>query len=155
MSVEEHEAAHAGMAVWLQRPVAYVWRDVGSALPGETVGHVRAPIQDKVEPSQLAIAIVGYMAEGDPDWPPPYDEACTERLEALGKIIEILDLDRDQYDRIVAVTKEILDDPDFRRLVHTIARAHAACPRLDAQAVRELTAAAGIPLPEGVPTWST
>src|SRR5918995_903254 len=54
--------------------------------------------------------------------------------------------------RAVELPREILADPDFIRLHRTIARALAACPRLDEQAVQDLTLAAGIPPPEGVTT---
>jgi hypothetical protein len=138
------------MAVWLRRPVSFVWRETGFALPGETVGHMRAPIPDRVEADQLLIALCGYMAEDTPGWPSPYAEARTERLEALGKVIEILGIDEAGYDRIVELTQEILDDRDFIRLRDAIARALAVCPRLDSQAVNELTEAAGIPVLESI-----
>ncbi|HZA59380.1 MAG TPA: hypothetical protein VE401_08385 [Solirubrobacterales bacterium] len=150
--VSWHEAAHAAATVWLRRPIAWVERYPGHFLPGETMGHCRAPIDDEVEPSQLAIALSGYLAEDRDGWPPAFQEARTERLEALGKVIEILGIDEAAYDRAVELTREILADPDFIRLHRTIARALAACPRLDEQAVQDLTLAAGIPPPEGVTT---
>ena len=148
MSVERHEATHAAMAIWLRRPIEYLERYPDHFLPGETMGHCRAPIEGAVEASQVAIALAGYMGEEAPDWPPDFEQARHERLEGLGRLIEILGFDHEQYEAIVAVTHRILDDPDFIRLRDAIERALRHVPRLDAQAVRDLTEAAGIPVPE-------
>ena len=59
MSVERHEATHAAMAIWLRRPIEYLERYPDHFLPGETMGHCRAPIEGAVEASQVAIALAG------------------------------------------------------------------------------------------------
>jgi hypothetical protein len=48
----------------------------------------------------------------------------------------------------------ILDHPDFRRLQSSIARALAACPRIEREEI-ELLAEAHLSNPNEEPAWST
>jgi hypothetical protein len=141
VSTELHEAAHAAMAVLMDRRVEFVEVDPGHHRPGETLGHARIPVGEEVEASQLAIAIAGYLSDGKPGWPPPYEEAREERLEALGTTLRLLDVDEPTYDAAVGRTQAILATPDFRRLQDAIARALAAVPRLAAEDVEALAEA--------------
>jgi hypothetical protein len=149
MTVELHESAHASAAIWMRRQVEYVERYPGHFLPGETMGHCRAPIGGGVEASQMVIALAGYLAEGRADWPPDFERARSERLEGLGRLIEILDLDRDEYGSLVAVTREVLADADFQRLRGAIERALHRVPRLEEQDIQALAAAVSVPYEPG------
>jgi hypothetical protein len=62
VSVELHEAAHVAACIWLRRPVEYVWRTPGLALPGEEIGHCRAPVSrtDGIQARDIAVSLVGY-----------------------------------------------------------------------------------------------
>jgi hypothetical protein len=59
MSVEVHEASHCAAALLLGRRVEHVWREVGHSLVGDTVGQCKAPIGDRIEASQVPIAVIG------------------------------------------------------------------------------------------------
>lgn len=150
MSVEVHEAAHAAACVWLQRPVEYVQRESGHAFPGEEIGHCRAPVADGVQARDLGVALIGYLAEAAPGWPPPFEEARHEKREALATLIRVLGVDEEQYDQFVALTRSLLDEPAFKRLQYALARALAACPRLEAEDIEALCLATGIPVPQPV-----
>ncbi|MGZ5308656.1 MAG: hypothetical protein ACXWDP_05635 [Solirubrobacterales bacterium] len=149
-----HEASHCAAAWLLGRDVAYTWREVGSVLPGETAGHARIPI-DKLEPSQLVIALIGYLSVDTPDWPPTYEEACTEELEGLWVILLRLHATEEKYDAIVQYTRELLEDPDFIRLRDAIARALARVPRIERETIERLAEIHFNPEPEGEMAWST
>ena len=84
-----HEASHCAAAIMHGRWVDHTWRLVGHSLPGEMRGHARIPIDDRVEASQMVVALIGYMSTGAPDWPPKYEDACTEKLEALRRITRL------------------------------------------------------------------
>ena len=143
-----HEASHAAMTLWVRRPVAHIWIDTGFTEPGETAGFCMSPIPGDIEVDQLMIAVVGYMSTGKPDWPPSYAQAQEERLEGLDKILTITGIDQDGYERAVELVRQILADPNFRRLRDVIARALYSVPTLDAPAVEALCAAVGFPQPE-------
>jgi hypothetical protein len=142
-----HEAAHAAAAIWFNRPVAHVWREPGHVLPGETAGHARIPVGERIEPSQVAICVAGYLAEGRPGWPPDFEDAVHEPLEGLGFVLRKLGATRDQYEQTVAQTRELLADERLRRLRSSIARALAACPRLEREGIEALCRATATPIP--------
>jgi hypothetical protein len=146
MSIERHEASHAACAIWLRRRVAYVERYFGSFLPGEAKGFCMAPIDGDIEGTQVVLALVGYLSENREGWPPPYDLACHERREALGKLIDILDITPEQYEAYIDATRDMLANEDFIRLRDAIERALYSVPRLDAIAVLDLAKATGIPV---------
>ena len=148
MSTELHEAAHAATALWFRRPVAYVWRSSGHSWPGETIGHCRAPVGERIDITQVPIALAGYWADGEEGWPPDFEQAKQEELEALGLVLELLGLDEEQYNRVVALCAEVFGNPDFLRLRDAIARALARAPRLEDGDIEALCIAYFIPLPE-------
>jgi hypothetical protein len=146
MSTERHEASHAACAILLGRCVEHVERNPGLTRVGEELGHAWIPVGDRIELSQLAICLVGYTSVNTPGWPPSYEDACTENLEALGKVITILGVDEQAYDATVELVSDMLADQDFKRLRDAIARALSAVPRLEAEDIQALCA---IHLPQG------
>ena len=147
MSTAVHEASHAAACLFLERPVEFVYVSPGFGWPGEEVGRCRAPIprREGVQARDLGVALVGYMAEDDPDWPPPYERAMIEDREALATLIRVLDVNPEQYEEVVLVTRNLLADPYFRRLRDVIARALCACPRLESDDLAALAEATGRP----------
>ncbi len=135
-----HEASHVACAWLLGRDVDYTWRAVGSVWPGETAGRAQIPIEDRIEVSQLPIALVGYMATDTEGWPPSFENALEEKREALGIVLQHLDATPERYARLVAFTEELLADPDFRRLRDSIARALDRVPRLEGETIEQLAA---------------
>jgi hypothetical protein len=117
-----HEASHAACAIMLGRPVEHLWRETGHTLPGETLGHARIPIGERIELSQLPIALIGYMSTDARGWPPNFEDACNEDLEALATIIRSLGVTREAYQSCIELARDLLADPDFIRLRDTIAR---------------------------------
>jgi hypothetical protein len=145
MSASVHEASHCVAAIMLGRPVEYLWCETGLTLPGETLGHARIPIGERIELSQLPIALIGYMSTDARGWPPNFEDACNEDLEALATIIRSLGVTREAYESCVELARDLLADPDFLRLRDAIARALSRSPRLEAEDVEALAA---IYLPE-------
>jgi hypothetical protein len=143
-----HEGSHCAAAWLLNRDVAYTWIAVGSVQPGEVAGFAMIPITPKLEPSQVVICLIGYMATDTPDWPPSFTEAQREPLEGLGTVLTRLNATEEQYERTVEFTRELLEDPDFIQLRDAIARALARVPRLDSEAIEDL-AQIYSPEPEG------
>jgi hypothetical protein len=148
VSVHVHEASHVAAAVMLGRPVDHVWIETGHTLPGDTIGSARIPVGERVESSQVPICLVGYMSEDEPDWPPRFEDAHDEKLEALGIVIGFLGLSEELYDELVGIARDMLADPDFVRLRNSIARALAAVPRLEREDVEALCRATGTPVPD-------
>jgi hypothetical protein len=140
-----HEARHCAMAIFVGRPVECVTRVSGMALAGETAGHTLVPVQDRVELSQIPICLAGYW--GEPGWPPSFEEAQEEKLEALGLVLKLLGINQRQYDRLVAVTEEIIADPNWQALRDAVARALAFSPRLDSEDLARICAAYDVPVP--------
>jgi hypothetical protein len=93
----------------------------------------------------VPIAVIGYMADGRPGWPPSWPEALQEPLEALGKVLLLLGATEEIYGQLVELASDMLVDPDFLRLRDSIARALAAVPHLEAE---DIEALARIHLPE-------
>jgi hypothetical protein len=147
-----HEASHAACAIMLGRPVEHLWRETGHTLPGETLGHARIPIGERIELSQLPIALIGYMSTDARGWPPKFEDACNEDLEALATIIRSLGVTREAYQSCIELARDLLADPDFIRLRDTIARALTAVPRLERE---DIEALAAIHLPDRETTCST
>jgi hypothetical protein len=133
--------------VWLGRPIDHVSVTPGLARPGEEVGRCLAPVSrtDGIQPRDLVVSLAGYLAEGEAGWPPPYAEACGERREALATVIRVLDLDQDQYETAIDLTRRMLDTPEFRRLQSSIARALRAAPTITGDDVEAPAAALGYP----------
>lgn len=65
-----HEASHAAVAITLGRRVAHLERDPGDVLAGKQLGHARIPLDERIDVSQVPIAIAGYLSEGHENWPP-------------------------------------------------------------------------------------
>jgi hypothetical protein len=143
-----HEAAHATACVWLGRPIEYVGVTPGLSFPGEELGRCEAPISadEVVQARDVGIALIGYMAQDRDGWPPSYSEARSEQREALGLLIDLLDIDERQYGELVARTRRLLADPDFRALQDAIARALSSAPMLTAEDVYAIARAHGIPI---------
>ena len=148
MSVELHEASHAAVAIMLGRRVEHVSRHPGHTLPGEELGHARITIGDRVELSQLAICLVGYWVDGRPGWPPSFEDARTEKLEAMGKVISILGVNEEAYDATVELVRDMLADQDFKRLQGAIARALRVVPLLEREDIEALCRATNTPIPQ-------
>jgi hypothetical protein len=148
VSVAVHEASHVAAALMLGRRVESASREIGHALPGEALGRALIPIGGDLEPSQVVIAVIGYMATDVPRWPPPYEKARSEDLEALDLIIRGLGIGADEYDRLVEVARDMLADADFRRLRDALARALAAVPRLEREDIKAIAEAHGFSAPE-------
>lgn len=146
LSTEIHEANHAATALWIGRTVNYVERAAGHVFAGEDLGFCHCPIGDRLDGTQIAICISGRM--GLPDWPPPFEQACVEPREGLNLVIERLGLTEEAYDGIVAVVREIHEDPDYQALRDVIAKALVVVPRLEAEDINRLAAALVIPIPE-------
>ncbi len=152
-STRWHEAAHASACVLLGRRVEHVAATPGHGFTGERVGSVSAPIPDEVKRRDLVAALVGYLAESALDWPPSYADAQSEQREALGTLIRALDVSEDEYAACIALSRELLERPDFKRLQSAIARALAAAPELTGEDVERLAAATGTnPQPIGATT---
>jgi hypothetical protein len=62
----------------------------------------------------------------------------------LGKLIHLLHITPEQYEKFITITRGILADPYFIRLRDAIERALHAVPRLDSIAVIDLAKATGI-----------
>jgi hypothetical protein len=141
MSVARHEASHAACAILLGRRVEHTWREIGLTQPGDTVGQARIPVGEQIEMSQLAICLIGYMSENEPGWPPDYEDACGERREALGKVIHLLEVNREAYEACVEIVRDMLADTDlFIPLRDAIERALGVVPRLEAEDIEALAA---------------
>jgi hypothetical protein len=140
MTVALHEAAHATAAIMLGRHVEHVERNPGLTLVGEELGHCLAPIDGEIEVSQVALCLIGYMAEDRDGWPPPYEQARTEKLESLGVVLGALGVTPEAYEASVELVRDMLVDPDFTRLRDAIARALGAAPRLEAEDLEALRA---------------
>jgi hypothetical protein len=97
----------------------------------------------------MVICLIGYLSTGTPGWPPPYEDARSERLEGLATIIRILDVNESQYERFVELTRKLLADEHFIRLRDAIARALTAVPRLEREDIEALCKATGTPIPTG------
>ena len=126
-----HEAAHASMAILMDRRVERVEVDPGMHLPGEEAGRTIVPVDvDRIEVSQLAVCLAGYLSDGAPDWPPPWPEALEEEREALGLVLKLMQVDEASYLAAIERVRAILDHPNFKRLQSGIARALATVPVL-------------------------
>jgi hypothetical protein len=93
-----------------------------------------------VEPSQLVIALIGYMSTDTQNWPPAFEEACTEELEGLWMVMLRLNADEERYRKTVEFTRELLEDEHFIRLRDAIARALNRVPRLERETIERLAA---------------
>jgi hypothetical protein len=144
-----HEASHCACAYLLNRHVSYTWRALGSVWEDEQLGHANIEIGPTLGPERLVIALIGYLSVNTPGWPPPFEEAVDEELEALGLLLRHLDADPERYRRIVQFTEELLEDPHFIRLRDAIARALTRFHFIDAEAIEDL-ARINFPEPEGV-----
>ena len=105
------------------------------------------PGREKIEPSQVCVALAGYWSEDAPDWPPDYEQAKQEQLEALSTVLDALNLSEPTYDALVRVTAEIMASPHFRRLRDALARTLSDVPRLDHEDISALARASGFPIP--------
>ena len=143
-----HEASHCAAAWLLNRDVAYTWIEPGIVLPGETAGHARIPIREEVEPSQVVVCLAGYLSENRAGWPPSYEDALDERREALGLALLDLGATEEQYEQLIELTRDLLDDEDFIRLRDAIARALSIAKRLEREDIEALCRATHIPIPE-------
>ena len=149
MSITVHEAAHAVVAMAVGRRVEYIERDPGHVFPGERAGFASVDIGEGIDRERLMIALAGYMAElGPPDWPPDYEQAKVEPLEALDTIIEVLALDREDYEELCAETRRLLDDPSVRRFIAALARVLDQIPRVYEPEILAIAEAVGFPIPE-------
>ena len=143
-----HEASHAAAAIFHGQWVDHAWRNVGHSFPGDMIGHARVPTNGEIGPERLVIALAGYMSTDTPDWPPSYEDARTERLEALGTTIRVLEVTEDQYAQFVELTRDLLANEHFIRLRDSIARALTVVPRLEREDIAALCHAANVPTPE-------
>ena len=94
------------------------------------------------------IALSGYMAEGRANWPPSYRLARRERLEALALTIKLGRISKEMYDELAAITRRIMDNPDWQQLRDSIARVLAQVPSLDREDLARLAEANHVPIPE-------
>jgi hypothetical protein len=147
MSTARHEASHCAAAILLGRVVDHTWRTSGRSWPGETIGHARIPVAERIEMSQLVIALIGYLSTGAPDWPPSYEDAREEQREALRIVIRRLGVDAETYGEVVEFCRDLLLDPDFIRLRDAIERALNAVPRLEREDIEALCLATHTPIP--------
>ena len=149
-----HEAAHAAAAIWFGgRPVRCVRVDHPS--PG-VAGKMTTSHERDLGPEDLIVNLVGWMADEHPGTWPPIWPVAEDEIECVGALVRFLDLDEDAYREIVGLAEALLANADFRRFMDLIARALAACPVLDGEAVEILRRAAGIPTPsEGAIPCST
>jgi hypothetical protein len=137
-STAVHEASHVTAATLLGRRVDHTWVAVGSVLPGETAGHASIPIDNEIEPSQLVIALIGYMSTNAPNSPPSFADACVERLEGLWMIMLSLNATEEKYNKTVEFTRELLTDPNFVALRDSVARALSRVPRIERETIEKL-----------------
>lgn len=147
-STARHEASHAAACVLLARPVEFVERTPGHGFAGEEVGKCLAPIPGEIRGRELVVALAGYWSEETSNWPPTYEEACTESREAVATIVRVLGVTEEIYADLVQATRELLADPEFIRLRDAIARALTVVPRLEREDVEALCRATNIPIPE-------
>ena len=140
-----HESAHVAMAVVFSRPVEWAAINRGGHLPGEVKGEARVPVRDRVEGSQLAIALSGYLVDERPGWPPAFEDAVDEPLEALSSVLTALRCTRTQYEQAAALTKAIVATQTFQTLMAAVARMLAVVPRIEHEDIAKLRA---IYLPE-------
>lgn len=143
-----HEASHCAAAWLLGRDVAYTWREVGSVLPGETLGHARIPITT-LDGTQVPIAVIGYLSTATENWPPRFEDALDEEREGLGIILRRLGATEEKYEKTIEFCRELLEDEHFVRLRDAIARALARVPRIERDTIERLAAIYVDPEPEG------
>jgi hypothetical protein len=93
--------------------------------------HALVPIEDRVEASQLAIALCGYMVDGRAGWPPAFEDAVNEELESLSAVLVALKATRQEYEAAVELVRKIIATESFKNLQGAIARALSVVPRLE------------------------
>jgi hypothetical protein len=71
-------------------------------------------------------------------------------MEALGKLVRVLDLDEQGYEACIELAEKLLQTPEFQRLMNLITSGLAVAPVMDAESVEILRRAAGFPDPQPV-----
>jgi hypothetical protein len=102
---------------------------------------------DELDSTLIVVALVGYLAEDEPGWPPAYAEALVERRDALGLVIEHFGVDAEQCADAVRSAREMLADSNFQRLRDAIGRALRQVPHLTAEDIEALCRATHTPIP--------
>jgi hypothetical protein len=119
-----HEAAHAAACIRLGRPIEYVRIDRPHY---DLLGEVRAPLVDEIRPREIVIVLVGHIADGRPDWPPPWPVRRDE-AESLGVLVEYLGVSEEKYARLITSAEAMVSDPEFQKLARLIERALLRVP---------------------------
>ena len=135
-----HEASHAAAALLLGRRIEHIEVKRERVPVGGTMGECRVPIGAAgLDVSQLPVALSARMLERK-DWPPPYEDARSERLEALNYLVGGLGLDAPNYDRLVGLARRVVSSPTFLLLRRAIADALIAkeSGRLESDDIHEL-----------------
>jgi hypothetical protein len=133
-----HEAGHVIAALMFGRRVEEVEVVVGAL--DSRYGRTRMEVECSLE--DVIIRLVGYLSEGVAlaAWPPAYEDALEEELEALGTLLRALGVPREAYDLLRDAAIRLADDPAFRRQVGLVASALDSCPLLTGAQVEELLA---------------
>jgi hypothetical protein len=101
----------------------------------------------RLEASQVVVALVGYLSEDAPDWPPPWPECLEEKREALGVVLRELGVAEAIYEQLVELARDLLADDDFLRLRNALARALHQVPRLEREDIEALCRVTNTPIP--------
>jgi hypothetical protein len=86
----------------------------------------------------VVVRLAGYMAEGEPGWPPPWPQCLDEGREGLGELVREAGLDAGTYARVVVLARDMVADPQLRRRIALVASALLRCPKLTGEQVRAL-----------------
>jgi hypothetical protein len=88
----------------------------------------------------MVVALLGPLADGTPDWPPPWPLRRDER-ENLGLIAEALNLDRESYAQLCRIAKGLLADTSFVELAELLECVLLRVPIISGELVYALHAA--------------
>jgi hypothetical protein len=152
-----HEARHV-VACWFLAPGLRVERvAVGIHARAEGAMH-SSRVAGKPGIADLVVSLAGWV--GDPDlpagaaWPEPWPPR-PDAPDQVGALTRRLGLTQEQYEGTCALTEDLCREPHFVAATHLVARALQAAPRISAEGVEILRAAAGVPEHEGAITCNT
>jgi hypothetical protein len=144
--VAVHEAGHTGGMLYLGRPPLRVRADhpdLDYNLSGVTEPDLGDGITREMASDLLLAVLLGPIAEGEADWPPPWPlevEADAPRSDAsqLARLAKFMRLDGRQWLAYVAIAYHLADDPAFKALHALITEALHRAPVITGRQLVEL-----------------